>query len=91
MIAAAQKVGHYEIPCYGTVRTWAFCAEKMRPSNFSRKPWMKKEAYAKLTELAGNMVNPVAEGNEQEKAAAAKLVVVDLDFTTGEGARGFPI
>jgi ferritin-like metal-binding protein YciE len=42
IIAAAQKVEHYEIASYGTVRTWARLCGQEEAANLSRKRSMKK-------------------------------------------------
>ena len=42
IIAAAQKVEHYEIASYGTVRTWARPAAKKKRRIFCRRHSMRK-------------------------------------------------
>ena len=62
LIAAAQKVEHYEIASYGTARAWA---EKMGHSDAARllQQTLDEEAEAneKLTELAENYINMEAQ------------------------------
>jgi ferritin-like metal-binding protein YciE len=63
IIAAAQKVEHYEIAAYGTVRTYA---ERLGLSNHARLLQQtldeESEADERLTEIAERVVNPQAEG-----------------------------
>ena len=58
LIAAAQKVEHYEIASYGTARAWA---EKMGHDDAARllQQTLEEEAMAndKLTELAESYIN----------------------------------
>ena len=58
LIAAAQKVEHYEIASYGTARAWA---EKMGHDDAARllQQTLEEEALAneKLTELAESYIN----------------------------------
>ena len=74
IIAAAQKVEHYEIASYGTVRTWAkLCGEEDAADLLQETLDEETEADQKLTELAENLVNPAAEeGNEEEKTAVSR-------------------
>ena len=69
MIASAQKVEHYEIATYGTLRTWA---------NLLRKPGVaalleetleeEKETDHTLTNIAESFVNEAAVEGDQEGA-----------------------
>jgi ferritin-like metal-binding protein YciE len=74
LIAAAQKVEHYEIASYGTVRTWAkLCGEENAAELLQETLDEETEADQKLTELAENFVNPAAEeGYEEEKTAVSR-------------------
>ena len=74
IIAAAQKVEHYEIASYGTVRTWAEqCGEDDAAALLQETLDEETEADEKLSELAQDFVNPEAEeGDEEEEAAPAK-------------------
>lgn len=71
LIAAAQKVEHYEIASYGTVRTWAeLCGNEDAAELLEETLTEETEADQKLTELAENMVNPAAEEGEEEGKTA---------------------
>jgi len=73
MIAAAQKVEHYEMAAYGTLRTWAnLLGNKDAASIFEEILDEEKAADAKLTEIAESFVNAQAasEGDEQEDEEA---------------------
>jgi len=61
LIAAAQKVEHYEIASYGTVRTWAEQLGHDRVAKLLQQT-LDEEAAAdeKLTQLAEQMVNQQA-------------------------------
>ena len=68
LIAAAQKVEHYEIASYGTVRTWAkLCGEENAAELLQETLDEETEADQKLTELAENFVNPAAEEGKKKK------------------------
>lgn len=74
IIAAAQKVEHYEIASYGTVRTWArLCGEEEAADLLQETLDEEGEADKKLSELAENMVNPKADsdGDDDEGEASA--------------------
>jgi ferritin-like metal-binding protein YciE len=70
MIAAAQKVEHYEIASYGTVRTWANLLGKTDIAELLEETLEEeKAADEKLTSIAESFVNEAAaEGNEEEAA-----------------------
>jgi ferritin-like metal-binding protein YciE len=71
IIAAAQKVEHYEIASYGTVRTWAtLCGEDDAAELLQETLDEETEADEKLTELAENFVNPDAEESDEEEETA---------------------
>ena len=71
LIAAAQKVEHYEIASYGTVRTWANLRGNEDAAELLQETLDEEtEADQKLTELAENFVNPEAE--EQEEAVVSR-------------------
>ncbi|MDQ6913216.1 MAG: ferritin-like domain-containing protein [Verrucomicrobiota bacterium] len=62
LIAAAQKVEHYEIASYGTVRTWArLCGQEEAAELLQETLDEEGEADKKLTELAEAVINPEAE------------------------------
>ena len=68
LIAAAQKVEHYEIASYGTVRTWAnLCGKEDAAELLQETLDEETEADQNLTELAENLVNPAAEEGKEEK------------------------
>ena len=71
LIGAAQRVEHYEIAAYGTLRTFArLLHEESRQSTFFRKPWMKKAKLDKNPHRARveEIVNEKALGGEEEQA-----------------------
>lgn len=73
IIAAAQKVEHYEIASYGTVRTWArLCGKKDAAGLLEETLNEETEADQKLTDLAENFVNPAAEEEEEPAIARRK-------------------
>jgi len=72
LIAAAQKVEHYEIASYGTVQTWADLCENEDAAELLQETLDEEtEADQKLTELAESFVNPAAEEGEEEKTAVS--------------------
>src|SRR5207253_1448618 len=68
MIAAAQKVEHYEIASYGTIRTWAnLLGHNEVASLLEDTLEEEKEADQKLTGIAESFVNEqAAEAGEEE-------------------------
>jgi ferritin-like metal-binding protein YciE len=79
MIAAAQKVEHYEIASYGTIRTWANALGKNDiASIFDETLEEEKAADQKLTGIAESFINQAAadkeadEGEEEEEPAPAR-------------------
>jgi len=75
IIAAAQKVEHYEIASYGTVRTWArLCGEEEAASLLQETLDEEGEADKRLTQLAESFVNPEAEesSNGEQSSAGRK-------------------
>lgn len=68
IIAAAQRVEHYEIAGYGTARTYAnLLGEREAASLLEQTLQEEKETDAKLTQLAEG-INVAAEGAETEEA-----------------------
>ena len=66
LIAAAQRVEHYEIAAYGCVRTWADLLGETEASELLEKTLEEeKETDAKLTELAEAMT--VDDSSEEEE------------------------
>ena len=75
IIAAAQKVEHYEIASYGTVRTWAgLLGEKEAAELLQETLDEEGEANKLLNKLAQDIVNPEAlsEGKELETAGSRR-------------------
>ena len=69
IIASAQKVEHYEIAAYGTLRTWASLLGKDDVASILEETLEEeKEADKKLTTIAETIVNQAsaAEGEEEE-------------------------
>ena len=68
MIAAAQKVEHYEIASYGTPRTWASLLGKREIAALLEDTLEEeKEADQKLTGIAESFVNEAAEEGDADK------------------------
>jgi ferritin-like metal-binding protein YciE len=70
MIAAAQKIEHYEIATYGTLRTWATLLRKNDIARLLEDTLEEeKETDQRLTEVAESFVNLAAahEGGEEEE------------------------
>ena len=77
MIAAAQKVEHYEIASYGTMRTWANLLGKSEVASILEETLdEEKETDQKLTSIAESHVNLEAasgeEDQEEEEAGAGR-------------------
>ena len=74
IIAAAQKVEHYEIASYGTVRTWArLCGEEEAANLLQETLDEESQTDERLTELAESIVNPRAEeGGDKEEESSAR-------------------
>lgn len=67
LIAAAQKVEHYEIAAYGTLRTWAEMLGHTRAATlFQQSLDEEAEADEKLSQLAMSTVNVEAEDGSGE-------------------------
>jgi ferritin-like metal-binding protein YciE len=68
MIASAQKVEHYEIASYGTLRTWANMLGKNDAAALLEETLEEeKEADMKLTSIAESVVNERAAGEGAEE------------------------
>jgi ferritin-like metal-binding protein YciE len=67
MIAAAQKVEHYEIASYGCLRTWADLLELDQASTLLQETLdEEKETDERLTDIAGTInVEARHEGQEE--------------------------
>jgi ferritin-like metal-binding protein YciE len=76
LIAAAQRVEHYEIAAYGCVRTWADLLGETEASELLDKTLdEEKETDAKLTELAEAMSvedAPDEDEEDEDKPARAR-------------------
>jgi ferritin-like metal-binding protein YciE len=67
LIAAAQKVEHYEIASYGTVRTWAELLGLSDAVELLQETLDEEKATdEKLTGLAEQTVNETAEEDEED-------------------------
>lgn len=61
LIAAAQKVEHYEMATYGTLRSWAEWLQNQEAAELMRQNLEEeKQTDMKLTQLAERMANPGA-------------------------------
>jgi ferritin-like metal-binding protein YciE len=68
MIAAAQKVEHYEIAAYGTIRTWAQLLDLNEIASLLEESLEEeKETDQKLTQLAESHINLEAAGEGEEE------------------------
>jgi len=68
LIAAAQKVEHYEIAAYGTVRTWAEQLELDDAVRLLEETLTEeKQTDEKLTELATSVINEEAEAGAEDE------------------------
>src|SRR5439155_9221453 len=84
LIAAAQKVEHYEIASYGTIRVWANLLGKNEVAAlFEDTLEEEKEADQKLTQIAESFVNQqAARGDDEEEE------MTDARVRQTRGARG---
>lgn len=68
MIAAAQKIEHYEIAAYGTLRVWAnLLGHEESASLFEETLEEEKETDQRLTLIAESVVNQAAADTEDEE------------------------
>jgi len=75
MIAAAQKVEHYEIAAYGTMRTWASVLGHDEVARLLEETLEEeKETDQTLTQIAESFVNQASaeEGDEEEEQASGR-------------------
>jgi len=73
MIAAAQKVEHYEIASYGTIRTWANLLGKGDVAALLEDTLEEeKEADRKLTGIADSFVNAEAVASDEDADKPAR-------------------
>ena len=91
MIAAAQKVEHYEIAAYGTLRTWAQLLNMNEVASLLEESLEEeKETDQKLTELAESHINlEAAEEGEGEEGMSGRgrASASSRKSATGRGAR----
>ena len=72
IIAAAQKVEHYEMATYGTLRTWADLLNQDDAAGLLQETLDEEgEADKKLNDLAEEIVNPEALLESEEEPAIA--------------------
>lgn len=72
IIAAAQRVEHYEMAGYGTARTFASILEEDEAEDLLQETLDEEgEADKKLTDIAESIVNEEAEEAEEEETAGA--------------------
>ena len=73
MIAAAQKIEHYEIAAYGTLRVWAnLLGHEDAASLFEETLEEEKETDQKLTSIAESFVNQAAADTEDDEEEEAR-------------------
>jgi ferritin-like metal-binding protein YciE len=75
MIAAAQKVEHYEIAAYGTMRTWATVLGHDEVARLLEETLEEeKETDQTLTQIAESFVNQASaeEGDEEDEPASGR-------------------
>ncbi len=74
LIVAAQKVEHYEIAGYGSVRTFAHMLGDQQAEELLQQTLDEEaETDRKLTELAVSWVNPEAERENNNGSASARM------------------
>ena len=73
IIAAAQKVEHYEIATYGTLRAWADLLGENEAADLLQQTLDEEgEANKLLTDLAENIVNPEALEEAAQETAGSR-------------------
>ncbi len=90
IIAAAQKVEHYEMASYGTVRTWArLCGEEEAADLLQETLDEEGEADKRLTDLAESFVNPEAEssGDGEGSSSSRKMSAKSSGMKSGGKSR----
>lgn len=71
LIAAAQKVEHYEIASYGTLKEWAGLLKEEQARQLFEQTLQEEEATdRKLTEVARSAINPEESREETEEETA---------------------
>jgi ferritin-like metal-binding protein YciE len=72
LIAAAQKVEHYEMAAYGTARTFANLLGHHEAARLLEETLdQEKETDARLTDIAESVSNPQAAGREAERVGGS--------------------
>lgn len=86
IIAAAQKVEHYEIATYGTLRTWAgLLGEDHAAGLLEQTLEEEKEADETLTQLAESFANAEAEsGHEEEEGEEIEASGTEMEVEEEE-------
>ncbi|HEX6502663.1 MAG TPA: ferritin-like domain-containing protein [Terriglobales bacterium] len=73
IISAAQKVEHYEIASYGTVRTWASLLGEQEAADLLEQTLNEeKEADEKLNEIAESVNIEAGEGETEKEATPGR-------------------
>lgn len=73
IISAAQKVEHYEIASYGTVRTWASLLGEQEAADLLEQTLNEeKEADEKLNEIAESVNIEAGEGEMEQEATPSR-------------------
>lgn len=86
LIAAAQKIEHYEIASYGTICTWADLLGLREASELLKQTLAEeKETDEKLTQIASS-VNALAQSGEEEEADDSMEEAVDEEDEEEEAA-----
>jgi hypothetical protein len=81
IITAAQKVEHYEIATYGTVRTYAeILGEKETARLLAQTLKEEKAADKKLTVIAVGSVNAQAATEWHERSTAGDMIQTSADW-----------
>jgi ferritin-like metal-binding protein YciE len=91
LIAAAQKIEHYEIASYGTLITWAQLSgyteeEQLLQQNLEEE----KSADEKLTEIAESSVNVAAEAENEEEESERRPTVTTVTRSTSRARTAQP-
>jgi len=88
MIAAAQKIEHYEIAAYGTLRVWAnLLGHTESAALFEETLEEEKETDQRLTAIAESFVNQAAADTDEEEEAAPRAMA-SRKAAQGRTARG---
>src|SRR5581483_6436484 len=93
MIAAAQKIEHYEIAAYGTLRVWAnLLGYDEAASLFEETLEEEKETDQRLTNIAESFVNLAAaeEGEEEEEQPRGRATGKSRGAAAGSSRMGGP-